>query len=143
MATTGKFDARILKIYTGGTPVAITHQTNATFSASGETIDVTTKDSSGFRETLAGLKSWTMSGDAMFAFDATNGYSALFTAWHDGTAVAVVFQTAISGDKKYSGSAFITNLELSGAGVGTDPATFSFTLEGNGAITEAVVLHYD
>lgn len=139
MPTNGKFDARLLKIYTGATPIAITHQTNASLSCSADMIDVTTKDSGGDRELLPGTRSWTMSGEGGFAFDAPNGYSALFAAWKNGTVVTPVLQTAVTGDKKYSGSAYLSSLEMTSSGAGGDMVTFSYTLEGTGGLTEATI----
>lgn len=133
----GKTDARLFKIYTGSTPVAITHQTDASLSLSADMIDVTTKDSGGDRELLPGTRSWTMSGSAMVADDAANGYTSLFSAWKNGTTVTVVIGTAVTGDKKYSGSALLSSLEKTGSGAGGDAIQFSYTLEGTGALTEA------
>lgn len=139
MPTNGKFDARLLKIYTGGSPVAITHQTNASLSCSADMIDVTTKDSGGDRELLPGTRSWTMSGEAMLAYDAANNYSALFAAWKNGTALTVVIQTGVTGDKKYSGSGYLSSLEQTASGAGGDAVSFSYTLEGTGGLTEATI----
>lgn len=139
MATAGKFDARLVRIYTGSTPLVITHQTNATISVSADMIDVTTKDSGGDREILPGTRSWTMSGEAMLAYDATNGFSALFAAWKNATATAIVIQTAITGDKKMSGTAYLTSLEQSASGAGGDAVSFSYTFEGTGVLTEATI----
>ncbi|HNB51103.1 MAG TPA: phage tail tube protein, partial [Anaerolineales bacterium] len=85
-----------------------------------------------------GTKSWTISGTGNLAFDATNGWSALFTAWNNQTVVAVVFQNAVTGDKKYSGNAYISSLTLTSDG-NNGPVTFDFEFTGTGALTEATI----
>lgn len=135
-----KFDARLLAIYTGaGTPVKITHQSNASVSMSADMIDVTTKDSNGDREVLPGTRSWTMSCDAMLDYAAPNGVTALTAAYRSGTAIVVVLQTGVVGDRKLTGNAYISSLEITGSGQGGESVTFSITLDGTGGLTEATI----
>lgn len=138
MPTTGTVLAKAMKIYTGGTPAAVTCQTNGSISLNTAMFDTTCKDSGAWAENRPGTKSWTASGEGLLAFDATNGFSQLFTAWSAQTEVDVVFQTGVTGDKKYSGKAYITSLELTSDGNDT-AVTFSYEMEGNGAIAEGTV----
>lgn len=138
MATTGTILAKTMKIYTGGTPAAITCQVNASISMSTEMFQTTCKDSGADASYLPGTKSWTASGTGNLAFDATNGFSGLFTAWKNQTAVAIVFQNAVTGDKKYSGSTYISKLDLTADG-NDAPVTFSFELQGTDALAEATI----
>jgi hypothetical protein len=48
-----------------------------------------------------------------------------------------MISSAITGDKKYSGSALLTNLKRT-AGL-EDNATFTVSFEGTGALTEATI----
>jgi predicted secreted protein len=73
----------------------------------------------------------------MWASDAANGFTALKTAMDAGTAVTVMFSTEVSGDKKYSGSAYITDIGIDAAD--DDNAVFDVSFEGTGALTEGTV----
>ena len=138
MATVGTVLAKNMAFYTGGTPTLITCQTNASISMETNMFNTTCKDSGAWQANQPGVKSWTASGEGNLAFDATNGWSALFAAWTNQTAVALVFQTSVTGDKKYSGSTYISSLELTSSG-NDEAVTFSFELTGNGALTEATI----
>lgn len=138
MLTTGTVISGLMAVYTGATPTKITCQVNASLNLKRDTRDITCKDSGDWEDALTARKSWTVSGTGNLALDATNGWPALFTAWNAGTAVAIVFQTAVTGDKKYSGSAFITSLSMDSSG-SQENVTFSFEFKGNGALTEGTV----
>lgn len=134
MATTGTVLAKYMKISTGATPVAISCQIDATLEMSTETFDTTCKDSGADAENRPGTKSWSMSGTGNFAYDAANGYDALHTAWSAQSQIDVVIGTGVSGDKKWSGKAYVTGLTLNSSG--NDAAvTYDFTLTGTGALT--------
>ena len=59
--------------------VAVGAQRGASLSRSAETLDKTSKDSDGWQESLAGLKSWTISTDGLLILD-DEGYEALENA---------------------------------------------------------------
>ncbi len=126
--------------------------TSASLSMSTELRDSTTKSSGGFQENLAGLKSWELSGDAFIDLSgdtvtATDPYTGfpgtlktvtkLWDLWAAGNKVDIEFGTGAggSGDKSYVGEAFITSLSMD-AGV-EENATYSITLTGTGALSEA------
>ena len=131
MATTGIVNGTDLLVYVGGT--AITHSTSCTFSVNHSTREATTKDSSGYKEVLEGLRDWSVDADGMTALDATEGFEELYTAWVNRTALTVKFGTAASGDQVYTGTAYITSLSVD---AGTEESsTFSVSFEGTGSIT--------
>lgn len=126
--------------------------TSASLSMSSELRDSTTKSSGGWQENLAGLKSWELSGDAFIDLSgdtvtATDPYTGssgtlktvtkLWDLWAAGTKVDIEFGTGAggSGDKSYTGEAFISSLSME-AGV-EENATYSITLTGTGALAEA------
>lgn len=139
MPTVGTVISGVMAIYTGATPTKITCQVNASLNLKRDTRDITCKDSGDWEDALPARKSWTLSGTANLALDATNGWGALFTAWNAGTAVAVVFQTGVNGDKKYSGSAYVTSLSADSSG-SQENVTLSFEFKGNGVLTEATIV---
>ena len=111
------------------------HATSASFSISRDLRDSTTKASGGFSESLAGLMSWEMSGDAFVDIAATAASMAdCFTILAAGAAVTVVFTVGTGGDT-YTGQAFVTSISAD-AGV-EENATFSLSLTGTAALTQA------
>ena len=139
MATTGKINSTLLKMYTGTAPgTAVTHSTDATLTFSMATRDATTKDSSGWEEVLEGLRSWEMSGTAQLAFDAANGVDELSTIALARTATTIRFSTNVSGDSVWSGSGYLTSFEMASPGQ-EETATYSFTFKGTSTLTQATV----
>ena len=128
------FNGTELGVYIGGTLIAAA--TDCSLSLNMETIDITTKDSAGFRELLGGVKSGSMSVSGLIDYnDASNDdVSDLFTALDNRTALTLKFAKAnpvVGEDFNYSASGFITSLEQSG---GTeDTATYSASFELSGA----------
>lgn len=120
----------------GGSVLA--DQTEGNISINMETRDITTKDSSGFRELLEGVRSATISVSGLVDDDGSGGAGgALFTSLNSRTAIALIFglDTATS-DYNYTCNAFCTSLEVS---AGTeDNVTYSATFEVTGAITQVV-----
>jgi predicted secreted protein len=133
MPTTGTVNGRLIKIFTDD--VAVTCLTNATIEMTMEPRESTCKDDSGNAASfLAGRTSWTMGGEGKFAFDSANGFSELYAFWLAGTEVDVSFQSTVAGDKGYEGSGFITS--LSADTPDNEDSTFSFTIQGSGALSE-------
>ena len=110
--------------------------TSASLSVTRDLRDSTTKSSDGWSESLAGLKSWEMSGDGFVEFTNTDSNTKnikeLFAQMvASDAAVEVKFS---DGTTYYVGSAFITSLSVD-AGV-EENATYSISLTGNGALTQ-------
>lgn len=136
MATEGIINATSLLIYVDG--VAVSYSTDTSISVDMDAIDVTNKDSSGWRDLLAGVRSWNASGSGFLAWDATKGADDLYDAITNRSSVSIRFTTGeVSGDTTFDGDGYLTSLEMTG-GV-EDGATFSFTIEGDGALTESTV----
>ena len=138
----------VVKMGTDGSEVLFADQTEGSISMNMETRDTTTKESSGYRELLGGLRSaslsfsglvdsaLTSSGDLAFLMDHITGHA---TAANARTTTHVVFGfDAGSGegnDSLFEGDVLITSVEVS-AGV-EDNVTVSATCEFTGAITYA------
>lgn len=136
MASTGKNRGGLCAIYVDG--VKVTHSTNASLSVELSTRDVTSKDSSGWTENAEGLKSWSITGEFFFAENATEGFTHVYADLDGRTTVTAMYSSGVSGDKKYSGSAYVTSLSRS-SGIDSDTETWSITLTGAGALTEGTV----
>ena len=81
-----------------------------------------------------------MSAEGMVQFDlaaTVNGNLSLFDLWADKKQIRVAWTTGAAGDYMYYGLAYITSFEES-AGL-NEVATYSVSLEGDGAITKKVV----
>ncbi len=131
----------LLKIGTGTgsigseTWTTVAGSTDLSFSINDQTVDVTTKDSSGIRQLLDGVisQSMSVSGSGVVKDDAT--MKTLDTVMVAGTARN--FQITVVGDSTaggtYAGPFKITNLERTGTHDGA--ALYSFGLESQSAIT--------
>lgn len=133
--TTGIVNGTDLLLYVGGTAVA--HSKSHTLSVSHEPRDATTKDSNGWDESLEGMRSWSIDGEALQAFDANYGHSDLLALITTRTKVTVKFSTEVTGDSYWTGEAWLTACELE---AGTEEsASYSFSFKGTGALSENTV----
>lgn len=136
MATTGIVKGRDWDL--SWNAAVIDNLTSVSFSGSMGEIDVTNYDSaSNYKEILDGTKSWSASVTAQVAFDATEGYDEILADFHAGTSGTALFTTGESGDSTISGSAYITQFDVSGSQDGAVELNISFT--GTGAITIGTV----
>ena len=113
------------------------HSQNVSLSYNVDTIDVTNKDSGGNRTLLGGTKSYSLSADGLMDFvsaGTTTDVDELFTSARNRDAVTFTFALATPAGYTYTGSGFITSLEISG---GTEDApTYSVQIEGSGDLTQ-------
>lgn len=123
-------------ISVAGTTIGAT--ISADKSLTKDMIDVTTKDSNKNKEYIAG------EGDGTATFEGkydpnTSGYSysQLFSAYDNGTEVAVIFGLNQVGDTAYSFQALVSDLSI--AGPKNEASTFNGTLQKTGDITEITV----
>ena len=138
--TVGTVLAKNMKLYLGAT--ALTCQVDVSLAASTNMFETTCKDSGANAAFLPGTKSWTASGSANFADDATLGFNTsttgVFDKWDDQDSVAIVFQTAATGDTKWSGTAYVSSWTLNSSG-NDEAVTYDFELQGTGALAMAVI----
>ena len=132
------FNGTELGVYISDTLIAAA--TDCSLSLNMEMIDITTKDSSAFRELLPGLRSGSISCSGLIDFlDASNkDMTDLWSAYENKETLTLTFAKAneTAGELSFSASGFISSLEQSG---GTeDTATYSATFELTGAITDTV-----
>ena len=93
-------------------------------------IDITSFDSNGWKEYLAGLKEWSGSIEGNLKTNDTNGQKAIFSAWLAGTPLTFTFE--VSSGVTFQGSAFVKpSIELPV----DDKASFSCDITGTGALT--------
>lgn len=124
------------KLLVGAT--AIDNLTDLTFEVGDKLIDVTSKDSGGWEEYLPGLKSASFSGSGIVDF-ADSGVTPdeIFTAISAGTLGSMEASDAVTGNKKYTFSAYYDKFSITG-GV-EDKITFSFSGKVSGVVTQASI----
>ena len=131
------FNGTNLGVYIDGTIIAAA--TDCSLSLNMETIDITTKDSAGYRELLAGMRSGSISVSGLIDYQSADKDTVdLYTAWENRTSLTLKFSSEISSDTSFTASGFLTSLEQSG---GTeDTATYSATFEITGQVTDATIV---
>ena len=138
MATTGVFNGTdlLLKL-TDGTSIAtstiIGHSTSCSLSLSNDLPEATTKDSNGFQEVIAGVKSGELSFEGLIAYDDDANPVDFADILIARRAVTWTFGTADAADTVYTGSGFLSSVEMSAEM--ESPATYSGSITVNGAIT--------
>jgi predicted secreted protein len=93
-------------------------------------IEITSFDSEGWKEYLAGLKEWSGSIEGNLKTDDTNGQKAILNAWINGETLEFTFE--VSSGVSFQGEAFVKpSIEVPV----DDKASFSCDITGTGALT--------
>ena len=134
-----------IKVYDSGTGILVAFAQNGSLNINHSLREITNKESAGWKESLEGLRDWSVDLDGAYAWtDAagaalTNGADDLLNSYMiTRQALTIKFGNvaAATGDTVYSGSVWLTSFSVS---AGTeDTATYSISLEGTGAITQTV-----
>jgi predicted secreted protein len=141
MATTGVFNGTSLVVLVGTEVVA--HATSCSLSISADLPDATTKESGGWADHIAGLRSWSLTTDGLATVEPTGTnyvVGDLFSALNGRGTVTVKFTTVngstpVAGDLIWSGSAFIESLDITADM--ESPVTYSASFTGTGVLTQA------
>tara|TARA_E500000305_G_C3918744_1_gene187042 strand:- start:105 stop:503 length:399 start_codon:yes stop_codon:yes gene_type:complete len=124
------FNGTIYIVSIAGT--SMPDQTEGSISLSMETRDITTKDSTGFRELLEGLRSGSISVSGLVD-DTSNAVTTLMTHFTARSSFTISFGVDGTHDDLFGATAFCTSIETS---AGTeDNVSYSATFELSGAIT--------
>lgn len=135
MATTGVFNGSLLSVKVNSNKIL--NSTSCSLSLSADTPEATTKDSGGFQELIVGVKSGEISFEGLVAYDAGGEQiGEVSTDLLAGTEITWEFSTDVSGDDKYSGSGFISSIEITADM--ESPASYSGTIVTTGTITQGV-----
>ncbi len=137
MATAGVFNGTLLSVQIGGSKLF--NSTSASMSLSMDAPEATTKDSGGFQEVIAGVKSGEISFDGLVAYDTVSGIQIGDVADDllAGTEVTWEFSTEVTGDNKYTGSGYISAVEITAEA--ESPVSYSGTIITTGTITKGTV----
>ena len=121
-----------IRFYNAGQRLSL--EMDVTLNVTGDTIETRNKDTVGWKTFIGGDKGWTVSGSAHLDWTASENISGAFADIIAGTEIAVDVGSS-ANSKYYSGNGIVTSWSLEGPGNGI--ATFSFEVQGTGAITEA------
>ena len=115
-------------VYIGASKIAELANWNLDLGA--DDVDVTSFDSEGWKEFLAGLKEWSGSAEGNYDSTDTAGQKAILTAWLNGEAVTLDLK--VTDTIKFSGSALVKpSIETPV----DDKVSFSFDFQGTGPLT--------
>ena len=119
-------------IYVGGK--AVGGQRGASLSMSADELDITDKNTVGYKKFLVGLKEWSISCDGLVVAGEA-GYDALFNAFIAGTTVQIQFKKE-DGSFGYEGEMVIASMDFDAQY--DDALTYSCELKGAGDLTKIV-----
>lgn len=126
----GKIAGSKVKLYIKDvTGVVLGGQRGATLNRSAETIDVTSKDSDDWAESIPGKKSWSIDADGVYVISDA-AYATLETNFLAGTTIVAYIQ--FPSGKKYEGTCMITDFPIEMPY--DDLATYSVSLTGTGIL---------
>ena len=132
MASVGPMNGTAVLLYDGAT--AIGYGTSIGLNLSRSPIDVSSKNSAGWKESIYGQGSGSFDFEGVFTEDSTVSFSTLYTKLAAKTTITAKWASAVAGDKNYSASVLLTSLSQSGPM--EDKITFSATFEITGAPTQ-------
>jgi predicted secreted protein len=142
MATTGVINGTLFAVYAAGTKVA--YATSASISMNHNLRDTSTKDSAGWRDQMEGQRDWEVSVEGMLIFVESGGaitgltMDELYSSYiATRTEFTLMFSTEVSGDKRWTGQAWMTS--LSADTPNEDSSTWSASFSGTGALTQEAV----
>jgi len=126
-----------LVIKIAGNPIL--KATTASLEMSVDLPDATTKDSAGWSEFFAGVRSWTLSSDGLVDYATAAGVETdeLVALLIARSPVAITFATSTAGDMLLSGNAYITS--ISQTADMESPSGFSVSFQGTGTLSQGTV----
>lgn len=131
-ATAGKINGTDFLVYVAG--VAIGYTSTCTLTLTRAERDGSSKSSAGETNRDYGRADWNVSGSGFYQFDATKGYSDLFSLMTNKTKATVRISTETADNKYYEGQAILTSLTATFPG--EENSTFDFTFSADGKLTE-------
>lgn len=137
-----KFNGTEFAIFIVGSPgnKKMADVTNNGLTIGSTPIDVSTKDSAGWKEIIAGQRSWSMNVEGIVDLVAGVGESTLVDLVQteiNRTMVTLMNTTGKTGDTSFTGTGILTNLDISAPM--EDRVTWTADIEGSGPLTLATI----
>lgn len=119
------FNGDLMVIKVGSVQVA--ELTNCELTGATDMFEVTSKESGGFKVFKAGNSEWSATADINIDFQSSNWDAAdLWAAWKAKTELTITITNGVTGDKAFSGSAYVDNVTYSGPQGDKSSGTISF-----------------
>ena len=145
MATSGIINGTKFGIYdnSSGSSVLVAFATSGSISINHSARETSNKESGGWKEIMEGQRDWEISVEGMVAFldlagSAVGGSTIdeLFTSYITtrGT-FTISFESSETGDKKYSGKAYISSISMDAPN--EESTTYSCSFTGTSVLTQA------
>jgi len=115
--------------------VTVGSTTNASITINQDLPEATTKGSGGWREVLAGLRSWEGSFEGLYDPTDTYDVKSLADEIVNRSSFTIVFDSSTAGDVDFTGTAYLSNVEFSAEM--ESPVSFSASFTGDGTLTVA------
>ncbi len=112
---------------------AILHATDCTVQISQSGRDASTKASSGWKASLPGQRSWTVSQNGLIALDVSYNLAYLFNLIVSRTLVTLYIKTANAADYYLGGTAYLTSAQMTAPN--NNNVTYSCSFEGTGILS--------
>jgi predicted secreted protein len=125
----------LIKLYDGSTAIGLL--TSSDMNLEREMLDVTNKDSNNWKQVIVGLKSFTFSAEWFHDPSETYNLYDLFPKFDAGTVLTMKLSSEVVGEKKYTGSVYISNISVSTPA--NQPITCSVEFQGTGSLVEATI----
>jgi predicted secreted protein len=127
-------DLMIIKVDT----TQVAELTNVELTMSTNMFEVTSKNSGGRKEILAGNSEWSATADINVDFVSSDWDAAnMFDAWDDKTALVLTITNGVIGDTKFVGTAYVDNVTFTGPQGDKASGTISFA--GTGALVSSII----
>lgn len=131
------FNGDLMIIKVGSVQVA--ELTNVELTMSTNMFEITSKESGGRKEILAGNSEWSATADVNVDFQSSNYDAAdLAAAWDAKTALSITVTNGVTGDKSFAGTAYVDNVVVTGPQGDKTSGTVSFA--GTGALTITTIV---
>lgn len=114
-----------------------THITSCTLTIEQETIDITSMDSSGWKDFDVADKSWKMDLEAYYAMDAAENGDEAADDIIAGTSHTLLLSSTVTGDTTFTGTAYPTSLNINSSK--GSAVTISASFQGTGSLTKGTV----
>lgn len=119
--------------------VVVAELTNCELTATTNMFEVTSKESGGRKEILAGNSEWSATADVNIDFVSSLWDAAdMWAAWDAKTALSLTITNGVTGDKQFAGTAYVDNVTYTGPQGDKASGTVSFA--GTGALTISTIV---
>jgi TP901-1 family phage major tail protein len=145
MATNGIINGTKFGIYdnSSGSPVLVAFATSGSISINHSARETSNKESGGWKEVMEGQRDWEISVEGMVAFKTLAGAAVagstmdeIFTAYITTRGTFLIsFESSESGDKKYSGYAYLASISMDAPN--EESTTYSCSFTGTSTLTQA------